>query len=180
MNTRCTSTWCSLRKGMAVGKPILFQFDQRVNGIQDGRLDGPTIADFEPEDLLDSLIIARRDRRRLGVGGGRPGQEPGLEFGPLLGDECDDVVPIERVGRGERDTLFASRVRIGGGQGKDVEASHVAGVDVATDVGEPAIRVEQAEQVGGGGEPRLDRVFGEGKRVREGTVDEARIDWVRE
>ena len=162
---------------MTVGKPILFQFDQRINGIQDGRLDGAEIADFEPEDLFDSLIIARRERRRLGVGGGRPSQEPGLELGPLLGDECDDVVPVERVGRGERETLFACRVRVGGGQGKDVEASRVAGVDVPTDPGEPAVRVEQAEQVCGAGEPGLDGVFGEGKRVREGTVDQARIDW---
>ena len=130
---------------MAVGKPILFQFDQRINRIQDSRLDGPEVADFEPEDLLEALIITRRDRRRLGVGGGRLGQEPGLEFRPLLGDECDDVIPVERVRRGKRETLFACGVWVGGGQSKDVEASRVAGVDVATDGGEPAVRVEQSE-----------------------------------
>ena len=37
------------------------------------------------------------------------------------------------------------RVRVVGGQGKDVEARRVAGVDVPRDPGEPAVRVEQAE-----------------------------------
>ena len=36
MTTCCASAWCGLRKSMTVGKPILFQFDQRINGIQDG------------------------------------------------------------------------------------------------------------------------------------------------
>jgi hypothetical protein len=89
------------------------------------------LAKRNPKYLLDSLIITRRDRRRLGIHGSRLRCEPGLEFRSFLRDERDDVVPVERVRCAERETLFACWVGVGGGQGEDVEAGRVTDVDVA-------------------------------------------------
>jgi hypothetical protein len=58
-----------------------------------------------------------------------------------------------------------------------VEAGRVADVDVADEGRVPDVGVQQAVNVGGSGEAGLAWIFGEGKCVREGTVDEGRVDW---
>jgi hypothetical protein len=69
---------------MTISDPVLLQFDQRIDRIQHSRLEGVKLTKSDPKHLLDSLIIARRDRRRLGVHGSGLRCEPGLELGCSL------------------------------------------------------------------------------------------------
>ena len=73
------STRCDLRQGMAVAKPILLELHQRVDSVQHGRLEGVIVTDFEPEDVLDALVVRWRDDLRLGVRRGRRSEESGFE-----------------------------------------------------------------------------------------------------
>ena len=87
-----------IRKSMTVGKPKCLQLDQRIKSIQHGRLDGVVVTDFEPKDVLDPLVISPGHRVLLRVYRSRIRYEPGLELRPLLGNECNDVIPVGEVG----------------------------------------------------------------------------------
>jgi hypothetical protein len=127
---------------MAVGHPEFFELEERVNRIQHRRFQRVVFTGLQSSHFFDSLQVGLPPRPVLRS---RLGYQSVLDFRPFLSENRDDIVPVQGMRGGERETLSTFGIRIVTPQSQDVGFCGITHIDITDCVGEPSIRIYETK-----------------------------------